>query len=322
MSRILIVPDVPGWAWDRRAHGIKKYAPAGVDVDVYYATQAPANLRQYDAVLWFEWPGYTGNWPNVWGHAASEGCLHEYKRPPSDFYPQRVASKMNNRTAAARSFRRFARGVITVNPKLEEPLRKWNANVKLLPTGVDCGTFRPSDSPRPPGKRLRVGWCGKLTVGDKLSCKGYEEIVVPLMERVGSFCDLDANTRVWTDALDGDGMREWYNSLDVFLVTSCCEGTPSVLLEAMACGVHCVATPVGIVEDVRSKEPLPVHVTPGWSRIEDTPAVVGDMATYLSWLNDHRYDLGQRGRIAGWTVLEYYDWDSLAEVWVETLLEG
>jgi len=47
---------------------------------------------------------------------------------------------------------------------------------------------------------------------------------------------------------------KWYPELDVFVLSSISEGFPLTILEAMSCGVPCVATAVGGVPEILSKE--------------------------------------------------------------------
>jgi glycosyltransferase involved in cell wall biosynthesis len=42
-----------------------------------------------------------------------------------------------------------------------------------------------------------------------------------------------------------DQLADWYNAADLFCSATTREGSPNVLLEAMACGLPCVTTPVG-----------------------------------------------------------------------------
>ncbi|MBM4327709.1 MAG: glycosyltransferase family 4 protein [Deltaproteobacteria bacterium] len=55
---------------------------------------------------------------------------------------------------------------------------------------------------------------------------------------------------VFRDALPHDRVGRWLRSLDAFALPSVSEGCPNILMEAMACGLPCVATRVGAVEDL------------------------------------------------------------------------
>ena len=94
-KKIVLIPDVPGWAWDRRARGIQKYAGADYNVQVVYERDAKAWLKMnsWDGCLWFGWYSSSGGRMKMWTQCAAEGCLHNYRRPPSACYPERLASR-------------------------------------------------------------------------------------------------------------------------------------------------------------------------------------------------------------------------------------
>jgi glycosyltransferase involved in cell wall biosynthesis len=69
-----------------------------------------------------------------------------------------------------------------------------------------------------------------------------------------------------TGALPQERLPLWYSAADLVLLASRREGTPNVVLEAMACGTRVVATAVGGVPEVLPPPPL------GFLVHERTPA--------------------------------------------------
>ncbi len=59
-----------------------------------------------------------------------------------------------------------------------------------------------------------------------------------------------------------DELRYWYSAADVLSINSSREGSPNVLMEALACGLPAVATPVGGIPPLLAEDPVLGHVLP------------------------------------------------------------
>lgn len=134
------------------------------------------------------------------------------------------------------------RAVFANNLKLAKQLEaKLGRDVFYTPNGVDTSFFRPAAAP-PPGAPLRVGWAGSMK-NQTAAHRGVEHFIVPAVAAVeGAELCLAARENRWRNA---EEMREFYQSLHVYVCASRSEGTPNPCLEAAACGVPVVTTPVG-----------------------------------------------------------------------------
>lgn len=317
MKHVLIVYDVAGWAWHRRALGIQKYAPPQYSVDIVsVADFDKREASRYDAVLNLDFASVPPlkEHPNFWGFIANEGICYEYK-PDSPDFRQRCASPAKNAKVARERIPHY-RGVITVNQRTLSFLRTLNPNTHYLRTGVDCETFYPTKPIRTRGT-LRVGWCGKPSSGSRFSPKGYHEVLLPLQERLKD-ADIEwhVNTHTYEDGYDADGMREWYNDIDLLLITSSSEGTPSVLLEAMACGRGFVSTDVGIVWEVLRCDDCG-RKCGQYYLAEHTDTVVFGLESILRSLR-HGCNYS-RGGVAYYVADCYWNWNRLAAQWLERI---
>jgi glycosyltransferase involved in cell wall biosynthesis len=137
--------------------------------------------------------------------------------------------------------------------------------LRFLPNVVDTDYFRPS----PWGERSGICVLGAGRLAEQKRFDRFLRVVARARERVSEKVRVciagDGPLRAWLEATAAevgfkpgevqftgqvDDMLAWYRAADVFLLTSGYEGTPNVVLEAMASGLPVVATRVGDVPEV------------------------------------------------------------------------
>jgi glycosyltransferase involved in cell wall biosynthesis len=96
---------------------------------------------------------------------------------------------------------------------------------------------------------------------------------------------------VLREPLPHDKIAEWLRSFDVFVLPSISEGCPNILMEALACGVPCIATRTGANEDLIEDRVSGLIVPWGDS------AALADALVELLGNNDLRQKLGSAGRL-------------------------
>jgi len=150
--------------------------------------------------------------------------------------------------------------------------------LRLLPNIVDCETFKPLETKKSAEVVL-------LTIG-RLDPQKNQQLFLQAIARLGREYNKPVIGRIAGDgpcltflkkSRDELGLSEdqfeflglvadpipLYQSADIFILTSDWEGTPNVVMEAMACGLAVVATRVGGVSDLIEDGKTGLLIEPG-----------------------------------------------------------
>ena len=185
------------------------------------------------------------------------------------------------RRLASRLLVHGATRLVTVSRQSRDMLARlwgWPAEkTEVIPNGVDTRRFYPINNQQKNG-RIVVG-----SVGNLRSVKNHALILEACAPLVRNGMDLEihiageGNQRNHLETLGKrlglygrlqlpgkiDDVNGFLNKLDIFVLSSDSEQHPNALNEAMACGVSCISTRVGCVDDLLNDGRCGVIIEPG-----------------------------------------------------------
>jgi phenylacetate-CoA ligase len=222
--RILMVADVPDWIFAKHCRRLAEGLSDEFDFDLAYMGQ-PIDEARYDLVYPLEWnlvPEGLPRTPSRW----VTGIRSHISWAGVDF--------LGLVDYLGRGFQR----VHAVSRRLQRLFEPFLPATDYLTHGVDAEAFRPSRPVSARAGRLRVGWAGNK----KSPAKGFEQFVAPLARLPG----VELVTCGYGERnLGPREMREFYDSIDVYVCASSTEGNNNTLLEAAAMERAIVATEAG-----------------------------------------------------------------------------
>jgi len=145
---------------------------------------------------------------------------------------------------------RRAEGVIVVAQHLLRPLGKKveRKKVRVIPCGIDLERFKPMDHAR---CREQLGWqpdrfhvLFATSAGDAVKQPELARAAVAELQRDGRRVDFHIMSGV-----PNSEVPVWLNASDVLLLTSKHEGSPTIVKEALACGLPVVSVKLGDVPE-------------------------------------------------------------------------
>jgi glycosyltransferase involved in cell wall biosynthesis len=233
---VLCIVDRPGWAHDLKTRGLAGALAREYRLVTRYQSEvSEADIDAADLVLVYYWlqidrlshlaPAFERVRDRLLVGVCGESELEGQWRQPG-----------------LALLSTLPRAVFASNLRLVERLQsELGRDVFYTLNGVDTDLFRPAETP-PPSHPLRVGWAGSLS-NHGSTLRGVHELIAPAVAAVeGAELCLAAREERWRGP---EEMREFYQSLHVYVCASLSEGTPNPCHEAAACGVPVLTTAVG-----------------------------------------------------------------------------
>lgn len=279
--RILLIADVPNWIFARHCEALKRHLSDEFEFHVAYRGD-PFREDDFDLIYPLEWNLLTADQIGTPSKYVT-GIRSHISWHALDF------------SVVVAHLRQHYQAIHVVSRRLEEVFAE-SLPVHYVTHGLNTAFFTPTTSSDQGGHQVRLGWAGNR----KSPAKGFEAFVEPLGDLPGvelAFCGYS------DQHLTPEGVRDFYDSLDIYVCSSETEGNNNALLEAACMGRAIVTTDNGTVPEYLQDE-VSALIVP-----RELPAFVAAVQR-LQADPDLRRRLGGNARRA---VLERWDWRDKAQ---------
>jgi malonyl-CoA O-methyltransferase len=282
--RVLILADLPGWAYDTNSKGIQKALADDFEIEIAYLHHGASPDPRPDFFDIYHiccWVDIVHHWNIDPQRIVKEVSSHRWEDvgewgplSPKQFCAKHLADA----------------GVITATSRRLQEVVGAVRPVLLAPNGVsdffELGPDKAGD--------LVFGWSGKASD----PCKGLYDILQPASYRL-------IDLKIAPGNVAHEEMGQFYQKLDVLCVASTKEGEPLPLLEGMRCGCFPICTDVGIVPElVRNGENGLI--------VERSPEA---FRKAFKWCLEHPEEVRAAGRANGDYIQRTRSWDRVKGAW-------
>ena len=308
MKRILLIPDIPNWAWDHNANGIIKNLPQYKFTKAYGRSAINENaLKTFDSILIFPWYDADHRYRSKLNTAVSAHNFQYY-----------WSGRSRKELPEFKSIAAFSNKIKTILEK-----NNLNSNVYYCPCGVDEELFYPRKNvTRRP--KFRIGWTGKMIqeTKEKFHMKGYNILLKPIMRKLSKYSDIEfvINSKGYQNAVKFEDMPTYYNNIDVQICTSFREGTPNPIFEASACGKPVISTDVGCIPEL-IKHGNNGFIVPTFNDEIEAEKRVDDFVNHILYLKDNKDICQLMGNENRKIIEEHWTWKNKAKNYIP-IFEG
>ena len=236
MKKILLIVDVPNWAWAHKARAIKKYLTSKELEFNIVAGGEKYNINDYHHIHTFSF-----SFVNISKFNSSTTV--------ASYNFELLKNNLNGELIKINNFKK----IVCVSPLIYNKLKKYGINVSKLfkcYNGVDENLFFPINRTYPINRPIVIGWCGQPPgKGDQHGFQIIEQ-VVKILENNNNFI-FKINAKNYTTAIPFNKMNEeYYNKIDIIIHTGLATGTPNTVYEAVASGACAMGTKIGCMEEL------------------------------------------------------------------------
>ncbi|MBN1300959.1 MAG: glycosyltransferase family 4 protein [Melioribacteraceae bacterium] len=302
-EKVLIIPDFPNWALDKNARDLVKYNKSGLQLDICYYNEFEQNWRKYYDQYDILFPMYLGSFKSlvdkkiptdkvITGIRSFHRWDKKKTQPPG--YNAKPPRKIIN----------LYRKALLVNTHCKKLWYIFSEYFRVVHTKYTCDQemFYPLEKKK--NDKLVIGWTGSLT--NHPNKRGFHEFIKLICDELDGV-ELKVQAKEDNFITDDNLMRDYYNSLDLYICASRSEGTPRPVIEAAACGVPVISTDVGIVPELIDDGFDGFIVDRNYNAIKSK----------IKWISENRDLLPEIGiRIRGKMEKEF-NWNYLITQWTD-----
>ncbi len=304
-QKILLIPDAPNWALDKNAKDLIKYNKSNLILDIVYFPDFMEKWEEYYNEYDLLFPMFKGlffqmlkaNIPTdkvITGIRSYHFWDNRKTQPPGYNVkpPRKVINKM--------------RKALLVNTHCKKLWYIFSQYFPVVHTKYTCDLKMFYPDKKKQNDKIVIGWTGSLT--NHPGKRGYHEFIKPITDELDGV-KLKVQDGSVNPITDDNKMREFYNSLDLYIVASRSEGTPRPAIEAAACGVPVISTDVGIIPELIEDGVNGFIVDRTYSSIKNK----------LEWIANNREILPQMGKEIRGKMEKEFNWEILIYQWTDFL---
>lgn len=246
-NKILMIPDFPNWALDKNAKDLLKYNKSNLQLDLCYAEDFFKDWQKYYAEYDLLFPMYMGTFFSLLKKSIPTDKVITGVRSYNRWDKGKTQPPGYDVKPPGKIIRKLKKAVL-LNTHCQKLWYIFVQHLPIIHTKYTCDleTFYP-EKKKSKNKKLILGWTGSLT--NHPGKRGFHEFIKPICDEIDGI-ELKVQAKEDKFITDDNEMREFYNSLDLYICASRAEGTPRPVIEAAGCGIPVITTDVGIVPEL------------------------------------------------------------------------